>query len=181
MIKLVITGVWVCVVTLASVYFSVQMATTPPVNPDDAKKAQQEFVKGESINVPVITNGQVTGYFITRISYVMTKGKAAELQTPLTELTTDQLYSLLVGNNAIDIAHTQNFNVADFRNAIKKNMNDRLGGDYVADVLVEQLDYLSKDEIRAGEASGRKTPKTVKVVQGDPEPVDATAKPAAAE
>lgn len=58
MIKLVITGLWVCAVTLASVYFSVQVATAPAISPDDAKKAQRELVKGESINVPVISNGQ---------------------------------------------------------------------------------------------------------------------------
>ncbi|MDL2404834.1 hypothetical protein PY650_04010 [Rhizobium calliandrae] len=177
MIKLVITGLWVCVVTLASVYFSVQMATAPVINPDDAKKAQQEFVKGESINVPVIANGQVNGYFITRISFMMEKGKAAALQTPLTELTTDQLFSLLVGNKAIDISHTASFDVASFRNDIKKKMNERLGGDYIADVMVEQLDYLSKDEINNGGGSGKRTVKPVKIVQGDPTP-DTVPKPA---
>ncbi|MBB4567294.1 hypothetical protein [Rhizobium leucaenae] len=177
MIKLVLTGLWVCAVTLASVYFSVQMATAPATNPDDAKKAQQEFVKGESINVPVIANGQVNGYFITRISFMMEKGKAGQLQMPLTELTTDELYSLLVGNKAIDISHTASFDVASFRSDIKKNMNERLGGDYVADVLVEQLDYLSKDEINNGDGAGKRTVKPVKIVQGDAAP-DAEPKPA---
>jgi hypothetical protein len=37
MIKLVLTGVWVCVVTLAAVYFSVQMATAPATDPNAAK------------------------------------------------------------------------------------------------------------------------------------------------
>ncbi|NLR98992.1 hypothetical protein HGP17_19405 [Rhizobium sp. P38BS-XIX] len=164
MIKLVLTGLWVCGVTLASVYFSVQTATAPAISPDDAKKAQQELVKGESINVPVIANGQVTGYFLTRISFMMEKGKATALQIPLTELTTDELFSLLVGNKAIDIGHTQNFDVAAFRTDLKKRMNERLGGDYVADVLIEQLDYLSKEETHGGESVGKKTVKPVKIV-----------------
>jgi hypothetical protein len=170
MIKLIAIGLWVCAVTLGSVYYSVQTATAPAVSPDDARKAQQEYVKGESINVPVIANGQVTGYFITRISFMMEKGKAAELQMPLTELTTDELYSLLVGNKMIDIAHTANFDVAAFRADIKKNMNARLGGDYVADVLIEQFDYLSKDEIHSGEDGGKRTVKPVSIVKGDAAP-----------
>ncbi len=164
MIKLVLTGLWVCAVTLASVYFSVQTATAPVISPDDAKKAQQELVKGESINVPVIANGQVTGYFLTRISFMMDKGKATALQIPLPELTTDELFSLLVGNNAIDISHVQNFDVAAFRSDLKKRMNERLGGDYVADVLIEQLDYLSKEETHGGESIGKKTVKPVKIL-----------------
>lgn len=165
MIKLVLTGLWVCAVTLASVYFSVQTATAPAISPDDAKKAEQELVKGESINIPVIANGQVTGYFLTRISFMMVKGKANALQIPLPELTTDELFSLLVGNKTIDISHAESFDVAAFRSDLKKGMNERLGGDYVADVLIQQLDYLSKEETHGGETVGKKTVKPVKIVQ----------------
>jgi hypothetical protein len=171
MLKLVLTGVWVCAVTLASVYFSVQMATAPAPDPDAAKKQQQEFVKGESINVPIISNDEVSGYFITKISFMMDKDKSKDLKLPLTELTTDELFTLLVGNKMIDIAHVSAFNLEAFRSDIKKNMNERLGGDFIADVLVEQLDYLSKEEIRANESSPvKKTMKPVKIVQGTPEP-----------
>jgi hypothetical protein len=95
----------------------------------------------------------------------MEKGKATALQIPLPELTTDELFSLLVGNKAIDISHTQNFDVAAFRSDLKKRMNERLGGDYVAEVLIEQLDYLSKEETHGGETVGKKTVKPVKIVQ----------------
>ncbi len=35
MVKLVLTGIWVCAITLASVYFSVKMATAPAPPADD--------------------------------------------------------------------------------------------------------------------------------------------------
>ncbi|PZM11977.1 hypothetical protein [Rhizobium tubonense] len=171
MIKLVLTGVWVCVVTLAAVYFSVQLATAPTTDPNAAKTPTQEFVKGEQINIPVISNDGVSGYFLTKVSFMMNKDKAKDLPLPLVELTTDQLFTLLVGNKMIDIAHPNSFKLDEFRSDIKKNMNERLGGDYIASVLVEQIDYLSKDEIRSN-ASGpvKKNMKPVKVVQGDPVP-----------
>ena len=174
MVKLVLTGLWVCVVTLASVYFSVQMATAPAADPNAAKQAQEEYVKGETVNVPIIDNNAVTGYFITKISYMMSKDRPKSLdQLPLTELTTDELYSLLVGNKTIDLSHTASFDLPAFREAVRKQMNERLGGDYVASVLVEQLDYLSKDELRANEnAPVKKDLKPMKIVKGDPPPVD---------
>ena len=113
----------------------------------------------------VIANGQVTGYFLTRISFMMDKGKANALQIPLPELTTDELFSLLIGNKAIDISNAQSFDVTAFRSDLKKRMNERLGGDYVADVLIEQLDYLSKEETHGGASIGRRTVKPVKIVQ----------------
>jgi len=73
MIKVVLAGVWVCLITLAAVYFSVQMATKPPVDEAAEKKAQVEMVKGESITVPLLKDGTVQGYFIGRISYMMDK------------------------------------------------------------------------------------------------------------
>jgi hypothetical protein len=178
MVKLVLTGLWVCAVTLASVYFSVEMATGSAADPDAAKKAQQEYFRGEVVNVPIIGNDAVTGYFITKISYMMSKDrpKAVE-EMPLTELTTDELFTLLVGNRMIDLANVKAFDLPGFRDSIKKNMNQRLGGDYVASVLVEQLDYLSKQEIRANQgASVKRNLKPLRVVEGDVAPMEAVEK-----
>jgi hypothetical protein len=178
MVKLVLTGIWVCAITLASVYFSVRMATAPAPDPDAAKQAQQEYVKGEVVNVPIIGNEAVSGYFITKISYMMNKDRPKTVQDlPLTELTTDELYSLLVGNKMIDLSHAKDFDLPAFRDQIKKSMNERFGGDYVASVLVEQLDYLSKDEIRANEgAPVKKNLKPMKIVEGDVPPMEAVEK-----
>jgi hypothetical protein len=177
MIKLVVTGLWVCVVTLAAVYFSVQMATAPAAS-TDPKAPAQEFVKGESMNIPVIGDTGITGYFITKVSYMMNKDKAKDAAIPLPALTTDTLFTLLVGNKMIDMSQPKTFNVEDFRGDIKKTMNDRLGGDYVASVVIEQLDYLSKEEIRASEgASPKKNMKMVSIVPAEAPPGGAAAKP----
>jgi hypothetical protein len=174
MVKLVLTGVWVCLVTLAAVYFSVQMATAPVTDPNAGKTPAQEFVMGEPINIPVISNDGVSGYFLTKVSFMMNKDKAKDLPLPLVELTTDQLFTLLVGNRMIDIAHPNSFKLDEFRNDIKKNMNERLGGDYIASVLVQQIDYVSKEEIRSNSSGPvKKNLKPVKIVESDPVPAGA--------
>lgn len=178
MIKLVVTGLWVCVVTLAAVYFSIQMATAPAASADP-KAVSQEFVKGESINVPVIGDTGISGYFITKVSYMMNKDKAKDLDVPLPALTTDALFTLLVGNKMVDMSKPKAFDLEAFRGDIKKTMNDRLGGDYVASVVVEQLDYLSKDEIRANEGSPvKKNLKMVSITPAESPPAGAEIKPA---
>lgn len=169
MIKLVLTGVWVCAVTLASVYFSVNMATAPAPAASDSKQSALELVKGESITVPVIGNGAVNGYFLGRVSFMMHKDLIQGLDLPLTEMTTDELFSLLVGNKMVDVSNIKAFDPAVFREEIKKGMNERLGGDYVAEVMLEQLDYLSKEDVK--ESSGGKPAKVgapVKIVETAP-------------
>ena len=169
MVKLVLTGVWVCAITLASVYFSVYMATAPAPAATDSKQSALELVKGETITVPVIGDGAITGYFLGRISFMMNKDMLKGVTLPLTEMTTDELFSLLVGNKMVDLAHIKSFDAKAFREEIKKGMNERLGCEYVAEVMLEQLDYLSKEDVK--ETSGGKPAKVsapVKIIETAP-------------
>ncbi|KQV68346.1 hypothetical protein [Rhizobium sp. Root1220] len=165
MIKLVLTGVWVCAITLASVYFSVQMATAPAPAPDDSKQSQLELVKGETITVPVISDGAVKGYFLGKVSFMMNKDIVRNVSLPLTEMTTDELFTLLVGNKMVDVANLKSFDPVAFREMIKKDINQHLGGEYIDQVMLEQLDYLSKEDVESTAAGQQKrTGKPVPVV-----------------
>lgn len=150
MIKLVISGVWICALSLASVYFSMQMA---------AEKADGEapkpffggldYVRGDVISIPVISGGVVHGYFLARLVYTADPADLAALSVPPKDLITDELYTFLVGNRVIDFPKMDNFDLEAFRTGIKDALNKRVGKEVFHDVLVEQIDYLTKKDIRA--------------------------------
>lgn len=166
MLKLLLTGVWVCAITLGAVYFSVQMALPPaPLSEEDARKASLALVKGEQITVPVISDGAVNGYFLTRISLNVDKTKVEQVEGPKTELMTDQLITLLAGSNMINIANVSTFDAEEFKKRIREGMNQKLGDEIVQEVLIEKLDYLSKADIRAQQGGGE--PQSVKIVEGE--------------
>lgn len=179
MVKLLLTGLWVCIVTLGAVYFSVQMSAAPaPVDEEARRKEMQELVRGESITIPVISNGAITGYFLSRVSFMMDKEKIRNVKLPITELTTDGLFTLLIGNKMVDLSKPGAFDLEKFRSSIKDDMNSKLGEGLVAEVLVEQLDYLSKEDIRNNASRGNKNPNPgQKIVDGVK--IDAPAQPAA--
>lgn len=168
MVKLLLTGLWVCIVTLGAVYFSVQMSAAPaPVDEEAKKKEMQELVRGESITIPVIANGAITGYFLSRVSFMMDREKIKGVKLPMTELTTDELFTLLIGNKMVDLSKPGAFDLEKFRSSIKDDMNSKLGDGLVAEVLVEQLDYLSKEDIRNNASRGNKNPNPgQKIVEG---------------
>lgn len=171
MVKLILTGLWVCVVTLGAVYFSVKAAAPPPPLDEEAQRlASMQVVKGEVINVPLLANGAVNGYFITRISFLMDKEKMHVVaQMPLTEMMTDELYTLLVGNKMIDLANTKAFQLDAFKQKIKEGLNQKMGEGTVADVMVEQIDYLGKDDIRDNTTrSAKNQVAPTKIVEGTP-------------
>lgn len=166
MLKLLLTGVWVCAVTLGAVYFSVQMATAPSsVDEAGAKKASLQLVKGESITIPVINDGGVNGYFLSRISLRVDKDKMAKIELPATQLMTDELFTLLAGSSMVNIANISTFDPDVFKQRIREGLNKKLGDEVVGDVLIEQLDYLSKADIR--EQKGNGSPRSVKLVEGE--------------
>lgn len=168
MVKLLLTGLWVCVVTLGAVYFSVQMAAAPaPVDEEARKKELLELVRGESITIPVISDGAISGYFLSRVSFMMDKEKIKGVKLPMTELTTDELFTLLIGNKMVDLSKPGAFELEKFRSSIKDDLNKKLGEGLVAEVLVEQLDYLSKEDIRNNASRGNKNPNPgKKIVEG---------------
>lgn len=167
MFKLVLTGLWVCAITLGSVYMSIQMTMAPTAADGDAAKKNTELTQGEMITVPVIAEGKVAGYFLARISYMVDKDKLPNTDLPITALMTDELFSLLIGNKMVDIANTASFDLNAFRSHIKDGLNKRLDNEPITDVLVEQLDYLSKEDTRDNSPDSKKLSKTpVKIVEG---------------
>lgn len=166
MLKLVFTGVWVCAVSLGSVYFSMQHASAPVESPEDAeRRALQEYVPGELITVPVITDGAVQGYFLTKLSFAVDKNKIKHLDVPLKETVTNALFDILVGKQLINVADRNSFDLATFKTAVKDGLNADMHDQVVFEVLVEQLEYLSKEDVaRIAKGAGQPQQKPVAIV-----------------
>lgn len=156
MIKTLAIGIWICAVALGSVYFSVQISNTKEsVEPDPAMFGGLETIRGEVISIPVISSGAVQGYFLTRLSYTVDPLKTAKLSIPVNELITDVLYTALVGEPVIDFPDIEVFDLEAFKTHIRESLNERVGEELFHDVIVEQIDFLSKEDIRSNAQQGR--------------------------
>jgi xanthosine utilization system XapX-like protein len=166
MLKLVLTGVWVAAVALGAVYGSIELSK--PADPgaeEAARKAVRELMAGEMVTFPVIEDGKVAGYFLTKTSLIVDKTKLPTTTLPIPALVTDELYTALVGEKLIRIHKNGDFNVAAFRERIKTAVNTRLGTDVVMDVIIEQVDYLSKEDIRNSQAQQKSTTEGEKIIE----------------
>ncbi|MBB4953936.1 hypothetical protein H4S14_001996 [Agrobacterium vitis] len=165
MVKIVIAGVWACIATLVAVYISVQMATAPVQTDEDANKPVLEMVRGEPITIPLFENGTVKGYFLGRFSFMVEKGKAEAVKVPITAIMTDELFTLLVSSKMIDLSKAQKLDLDGFRTIIKTDLNKHFGDNVISEVLVEQLDYLGKEDATNGGGKPKLKP-AVKIVEG---------------
>ena len=163
MIKLIVTGIWVCIVTLGAVYFSIQMATAPAKSEKKEEKVELEAVKGDLNSIPVFQDGAVVGYFLVKFSYEADKALAEKLITPAPVMITDELYSSLVGDKIINLSSTKDFNLEEFKKHITEVINKRAGSELVHNLNVEQLDYISKADL-----ADHQGPKAIENENGKP-------------
>lgn len=149
MIKFVAAALWICAVTIGAVFYSFNT-----IRPEaDAKQPPPllgglDYVNTDIISVPLLRNGSVQGYFLTRLVYTVEPKKLAKLSVPPKALIVDEVYSYVYGNPELDFTKHEILDLDALRNGIRDSINARVGDKLVHEVLVEQIDYLPRDQIR---------------------------------
>ena len=152
MIKFIAAGIWISAVTVAATWYSQQMGKESPAEASEKASPGMlgglDYVKTEVMSVPILSDNFVKGYFLTRLVYTVEPEKMKKLTVPMESLLTDQVYTYLYGNPQIDFTVVKSVDLDAFRNGLKGSINARIGSDLVQDIIVEQIDFLSKDDIR---------------------------------
>jgi hypothetical protein len=136
-------------VTIGAVFYSFQNASAKMNAPaPPALLGGLDYIKTDIVSVPVLRQGQIIGYFLTRLVYTVEPEKVARLSVPADALIVDQVYSYIYGNPDLDFVSHETLDLDAFRDGVRKKINEKIGEDLIHEVLVEQVDFLSKDEIR---------------------------------
>jgi hypothetical protein len=164
MIKFAAAGLWLCAVTVGAVFLSFQMSgasqngeATPPL------LGGLDYVGTPIISVPVLTKDGIVGYLLTKLVYTTEPSKLRKLSVPAEALFTDQLYSYLFSNPSMDFTQVKTLDLDALRNGIRDSINKRVGDELIHEVMIEQMDFLSKDEIRDNAMTRRRANPTAKV------------------
>lgn len=151
MIKFVGAAVWICLATLAAVFFAFQTAGAKPETVAETAESMMgglDYVKTDVISVPLIRQSVVQGYFLARLVYTVHPAEMKKLTIPAEALITDVVYSYVYSDPKLDFTKSDTLDLEAFRNGVRKTINERVKYELVQDVLIEQVDYLTKDEIR---------------------------------
>ncbi|GHC64422.1 hypothetical protein [Limoniibacter endophyticus] len=148
MIRLLIAAVWICAVTAGAVFYSYGSAGSSASASAPASHGAREAAKTEIMSVPVVRDGRINGYFLARFTYIVDKTAKSALPIPVDTLLLDQLHTYLFANPQIDFEQTKTVDLDALRNGLKESINARTNSELIADVLVEQVDYLARGDIR---------------------------------
>lgn len=172
MIKLLGIGVWVMVVTLGTGY---AMATLSGGEEPAAPKQPTyfeglDYKKTNSIAVPLISENAIKGYVLARFVYTIDGKLAASLAVPPEPIILDEAFRAVYSVSGFDFNNPERYDLAALLTSIKDTVNKRYGQKVVEDVMVDQFDFLPKNqmssqtggdsakgEIEQMQASGRKS------------------------
>jgi hypothetical protein len=149
MIKLLMTGIWACVVTvgasLAISYWQESRAALP---------AKQEYLEGvvyektKVINVPMIAEGSVQGYIVAQLVFTADAKILRQLPVPPEAFVVDEAFRSIYGDQKLDFKNLARYDLTRFAQSVREQVNKRLQAEVLQEVLVQDFNYVSKDQIR---------------------------------
>lgn len=158
-IKFIAAAIWICVATIGAVIYSFQTSGANAEAKGPALFGGLDYVKTDVISVPIVRNSRIDGYFLARLVYVVDPAKLKLLTVPAEAILVDEVYSFLYSNPQLDFSANDTLDLELFRTGIRDAINARVEDKLIDDILVEQIDFLSKEEIR--DNSVRKRTKAV--------------------
>lgn len=151
MIKPLLIGIWTAALLSGSaIFFGNQAANQDSSKDSNAGSlfSQVEFVTIEPLSVAIIRENQVKGYLIVDAVFTMEPGAREEFSIPVSYLLRDLITGSISRNKEIDIYRLDKFDLDSFQAKLKTDINTKMGDEKVRDVLIQQIDFFSNEDIR---------------------------------
>ena len=150
MIKLLAVGLWVCAVTLGSSYVMASINSAPSEVAEPDYFEGLDYRKTENITIPMIKDSAIRGYILARFVYTIDGKTVAQLKVPPDPFILDEAFRRLYTTDGFDFDEPTRFDLSSLTDGIRDAVNARYSEELVKEILVDQFDYIAKDDIRNG-------------------------------
>ena len=149
MLKLILSGVWACIVTLGSSYaVTAWKANHPsPPAPEEAVIGL-ESKKTNPLDVPMIADGAVQGYIVAQFVFTADSATMRKLSVPPEIFVSDEAFRALYSDPDLDFRHLEKYDINKLTKTLVQKTNERLHMELVKDVLVQEFNYVTRDDMK---------------------------------
>lgn len=149
MLKAVLLGVWVIAVTAAATYGAVFLSQSQPqAGADLEEDLGVESFKTEMTSVPMMRNGEIIGYVIIQLAFQADRKFLEALHAEPVPYLIDSAFRVIFGTGDVDFRRLRGSDLDRLTLEIRDNANRRLGQKLIRDVLIMQLNFVRKEDIR---------------------------------
>ncbi len=150
MVKFLLIGIWTCGLLSVSVFYFVsnQSAENQPVEKVGKYFGGLDYVKLDPVSVTIIRDKEIRGYLIIEAVFTIKQSTKDKLSVPVEFLLQDIIIGTMHGNADIDIFRLERFDVESFRKNLLDKINAKVGDNTIYDILIQKIDFISKDDVR---------------------------------
>ncbi|KAB2943255.1 MAG: hypothetical protein K8F92_12135 [Hyphomicrobium sp.] len=151
MIRLIATGLWVCLVTALSSYAATLWQTqTPPEAEVDKLFGGLQSIQTDIISVPVAADGAVQGYVLAQFTFTIKSDDLRRMSVKPDVFLMDAAFRAIYGGDAATLRGSKKQDLQALTASIKSRINERFGEELVEDVLIAKFNFVPKNEVRNG-------------------------------
>ncbi|WP_068081999.1 hypothetical protein [Polycladidibacter stylochi] len=142
MLKIIITSLWICAVTIAAGYGTALYKTYyDPMVKKEAHMEGLDYQKTDVINVPVLDNGSVHGYIIAQFVFTVDGETLSKLAVPPEAFVIDEAFRLIYSKADPEFAKLEKTELRDLTEEIRHRVNERFGVELIQDLLVQEFTF----------------------------------------
>ena len=107
-----------------------------------------EELKAEMTSVPMIRGGDVVGYVIIQLSFEADRRVLAEKKLEPGPYLNDAVFRVIFSSTDIDFQRLRAKDLDHLTLAVATEANKRIGAELIRHVLIQQLNFVRKEDIR---------------------------------
>ncbi|WKA27279.1 hypothetical protein [Bradyrhizobium roseum] len=149
MIRLVLAGLWVCILTAGTSYaVAYWKENGGTLAAKDEYLAGLQSQKTRVLSVPMVENGAVQGYVVARFVYTVEGSTMRQLAVPPEPYVVDEAFRRIYADERLDFRKLARYDLSILTTAIKQRVNERMQAEIVQDVLLDDFNYVSREEFQ---------------------------------
>ncbi|MFT3732401.1 MAG: flagellar basal body-associated protein FliL [Hyphomicrobium sp.] len=147
MIRSLLVALIACLSTIGGFYGAMTWkASAKPANGEE-NQSKLQMMKTHMISVPLLSNGEVLGYIVTRLQFVVDTD-LAKLSTVQPEVfVSDEAFRQIYEKAPEDMKNGHKQVLKELAANVADGANKRIGRAVVKDVMVDSWAYLSKQDM----------------------------------
>jgi hypothetical protein len=149
MIRVVLAGLWACILTAGTSYGVAYWKEN-----GTALAHKEEYLDGlqyhktRALSIPMVESGSVQGYIVARFVYTVEARTMHQLTVPPEPFVVDEVFRRIYADERLDFRKLARYDLTVLTAAVKQRVNERMQADVIQDVLVEDFNYVSKEEFQ---------------------------------
>lgn len=149
MLKIALVGLWVIAVTAGAAFSAAYLLPKGEEHAAEAVEDQGvEQLKAEMTSVPMMRGGEIIGYVIIQLSFAADRTLLAAKKIEPVPYINDAAFRVIFSDTDIDYRRLRPGDLDRLTKEIGEEANRRLGFALVRHVLIQQLNFVRREDIR---------------------------------